>query len=550
MAPIVPQTAAPPPSSAAAPVQVVNSLHSAAVLGAPLARAPQLMAAADAAVARLAPEFNGRDVCSGTYAYALLKHARPSHGAAQLLLARAQSLVDQGQLEPRGLSTVLWACGSLGWRHSGLAASATRALLADGAAVLRGMAGQGVANSVWGLAKSAGAVEGPLLDRALGAVAALGDACKPQEVLNTLWAAARCRHDPGEAWGPLLRYCARHAAALAPADAASLFLALGAFAHAPPADAAAALLPRARELLPSMGPLEACSLYRGLGLAGLVHNDLWDEITTTALPRALAAGQLTPSTKRMAFQGFLAGRLRGARASLPADAAVALKAAWAEGLAARPRTGPGAAAGGRRSPLGAEVRALLDQLGVKHDADVPTRDGLSVVDVQLRAGGGRWVALQVAGEHEFSSNGGARLGPAALQEALLEKAGYAVRWLSVHDLGSKPPHRRPLYMAELLRGLGVGVGRDALRAAEELADGGAAAAAAAAKAAAAAAAGGRGRGRVRGGGRGARGGGGGEIDGGVVRASEAELLFRDPKVSGGKGRRGGGGGGGGRGRRR
>jgi hypothetical protein len=512
--------------------QVVNALYSAAVMGAPLAKAPALMAAADAALARLSSELNARDVCSALYALALLKHARPAHGVAQLLLSRAQSLLDTGALDARGVSTVLWAAGSLGLRHSGLSSAATRALLADGGALLRGMTSQGVANCVWGLAKAnGGAVDAALLEGALGAIAALGDECKPQEVLNTLWACARCRHDPGPHWAPLLRYCARHASSLAPADAASLFHALGTFGHAPDADAAAALLPRARELLPRMAPLEACSLYRGLGLSGLVNNDLYDELTSSGVPRAHAAGQLAPSTKRMAFQGFLAGRLQGVAAQMPPEAATGLAAAWRDGLAARPSCGGGS--GGRRSALGAEVRALLQQLGVRHDADVATRDGLLVVDLQLRAGGGRWVALQVAGEHEFTSNGGTKLGAASLQQAVLERNGYEVRWLSAHDLGAVPRHRRPLYVAELLRALGVGVDAAALRLAEQQAEGGAAAAGAAA----AAAGGPRGRGGRSGS------GGRGDFDGGVVKVREAELLFDDPKVSGGRGRRGGGGGG-------
>ncbi len=538
---------------AMSPFQLVNALYSAAVMGAPLARAPQLMAAADAAVARLAPEFNDRDVCSALYAYALLRHAKPGSGAGGLLLARAQSLLDTSGMEGRGVSMVLWAAGSLGWRHAGLAAAATRALLASGQALLRGMSSQGVANCVWGLAKAnGGAVDAALLARALASIEALGDECKPQEVLNTLWACARCRHDPEAHWGHLLRYCERHAAALAPADVASLFHALGAFGHAPPAAALAALLPRAAEVLPRMAPLEAASLYRGLGLSGQVHNAVWEELTLRGLPDAWRAGRLGPETKRMAFQGFLAGKLEGAEAAPPGEVLVDLKAAWDDGLAQRPRcgfarNGGGGGDGGRRSALGAEVHSLLDQLGVKHDVDVPTRDGLSVVDVQLRASGGRWVALQITGEHEFASNSGQKLGPAALQQALLEKAGYEVRWLSVRDIADKPPHRRAFYLAELLRSLGVGLGKTASRLAEEQAEAGAAAAAAGGRGAARGARGGRG-GRARGAGERS-----GSFDGGVVRVSEAEMLFDDPKVSGGRGGRrrtgSGRGGGGARSRR-
>ncbi|GBF96870.1 hypothetical protein Rsub_09875 [Raphidocelis subcapitata] len=523
--------------------QLVNALYSAAALGAPLSRVPGLLPAADAAVARLAPSFNDRDVCSALYAYALLRHGKPGSGAAAALLARAQSLLDARALEGRGVSMLLWAVGSLGLRHSGLTGAAERALLADGGALLRGMASQGVANCAWGLAKATGGqVDAALLDHALSVMASLGDDVKPQEVLNTLWACARCRHDPQAAWGPLLRYCERHAAALTPADVASLFHALGTFGRTPEPGAAPALLARARELLPRMAPLEAASLYRGLGLAGLADSDAWRDLTGDALPAAWAAGQLSDSTKRMAFQGFLAGRLSGAAEALPADMLLDLKAAWDQGLAARPRAAPpaaarrgggaGGAAAARRAAPGCEVHSLLEGLGVRHDVDVATRDGLSVVDVQLRAGGGRWVALQVAGEHEFASNSGQKLGPAALQQSLLEKAGYEVRWLSARDVAGKPPHRRALYVAELLRALGVGVPDGALRAAEQQAEGGAAAAA-------------PGGGARRRGGRGQAAGGGG--GGAVVSSGEAELLFSDPKVSGANGRRRGGGGGGGKG---
>jgi hypothetical protein len=515
--------------------QLVNALYSAAVMGAPLSKAPALMAAADAAVARLAPSFNDRDVCSALYAYALLGHARPGSGAGSLLLSRAQALLDARALDARGISMLLWAAGSLGARHAGLTAAATRALLADGGAALAEMNSQGVANCVWGLAKATGGrVDGGLLDRALAAIVAHGDAAKPQEVLNTLWACARCRHDPAAAWSRLLAYCGARAGELAPADVASLFHALGAFGRAPEGPAGPQLLARAAELLPRMSPLEAASLYRGLGLAGQTDSAAWGELTARVIPEACAAGALDAAGKRMAFQGFLAGRLAGTEGVMPGPVLLELKGAWDAGLAARPRSGgPGRSASGgagpppRRNALGAEVHALLSDLGVRHDVDVTTRDGLSVVDVQLQASGGRWVALQVAGEHEFASNGGQRLGPAALQQALLEKAGYEVRWLGVHDLADKPPHKRPLYMVELLRALGVGVPRAAERAAEERAEAGPGAPAPA-------------RGRRGRGGRG--GGGGGDGDGGgdggtVVKAFEAELLFEDPKVSGGRRRR-------------
>ena len=594
------------------PFQLVNALYSAAVMGAPVASAaPELMPAADAAVAARAHEFNDRDVCSALYAYALLRPAKrggargsgsgstssstsssssngttssSSNGtssssnsggggggaaaltAPMLLAARAQSLLDTGRVEGRGVSMVLWAAGSLGLRHPGLCSAARRALLADGGAMLRGLSAQGVANCVWGMAKAGlGSLDAALLDAALARVAALGDAPRPQEVLNVLWACARARHDPLAHWAPLLAYCARRANELAPADIAALFHALGAFAHSPPPAALAPLLARAEELLPRMTALEACSLYRGLGLCGATDSGAWRALTADAVPAAWRRGELDAAAKRMAFQGFLAGRLAGAEgATLPADALADLKAAWDAGLAARPRVGGGAGANGRQrrrrggygaaahadaaassGPPAAEAAALLDQLGVRHDADVPTRDGLSVVDIQLQAGGGRWVALQVAGDHEFAANGGQKLGAAALQQALLEKAGYEVRWLAARDLAGKPPARRALYMVELLRSLGVGVSKTAARLAEERAEGGGGEAGGGGGGASASSGSSSGGASSRGSGGRGRGGRGAAAswDGGVVRVSEAELLFDDPKVAGG---RGGGGGGGGR----
>jgi hypothetical protein len=635
--------------------QAANALYSLAMLGAKLEARPGLAAAADAAVARLAPAANERDVASTLYAAAVSRRAPPD-GALVPLLRRAQALVARGEMAPRGVAMALWSCAVLqgliegaggGSGGGGTAAAAaaqrrragrrprpeaaaeaaaeeqaggeeerqqqqqgeqppaaaaaaaaapaplsfdgppTAAAFAAAAGPFCGVAGallakpeafaelapQGVANACWALARLQGSAPAALLEQACerlarGCGAGAGEGGggggewqRPQEVLNTLWACVRSRHHPRAALPAVVAFCGRRAASLAAADVGSLFHALGTFAHAPEGDALRALLRRADELLGAMGPVEAASLYWGLGLvkAGGAEEEggergagkkkkraaaaaaggergggaeeeeepppppppppaappqqqqqqqqqtLFARLTTEHLPRLWREGRLSQrGLQRQAFTGYLCHRLAGGRLSLPREMLAELKQAWAEGLGGGGGAGAAAAAAAaaaadgaaaaedgappaappraRLSPLARDLHRRLRSLRVAHDAGARTPDGLASVDAALRGGGGALAALVLAAEGDFCANLAPRklLGPALFRRELLERNGFSrVRVVPASEYAAVPVSARPAYVAELLRGLGVGVRPDALeRAAGEAAEEGAAALAA------------------------------------------------------------------------
>jgi hypothetical protein len=583
--------------------QAANALYSLALLGVrldgPSAPRPQLGAAADAAVARLAPSYNERDVASTLYAAAVSRRP-PSDAAAVPLLRRAQALVARGEMAPRGVAMALWSCATLmqqGERQQGQqqqqqkaeerqqqseeeekqeaadtagtegeAAEAAEAAAAAAAAPKRRgkqqqqqqqpsessafaaavgpfagvaaaflskpdafaeLAPQGVANACWAVARLQGSAPAQLLEQACellaaccraeekGGVAAPPSAaaasaaatttpseCRPQEVLNTLWACVRSRHHPRAALPAVVRYCARRAPQLAAADVSSLFHALGTFGHdaagdedgggkasggggggksgkgssasstsTPTPPPLQALLRRAEELLPSMHPVEAASLYWGLGLARAAEGAVFERLTADVLPAMWRDGRLSQrALQRQVFTGYLCHRLAGGKGSLPREMLAELKQAWAEGLGggAPPPSAAASAPRPRLSPLARDLHRRLRSLRVAHDAGARTPDGLAAVDAALRAGGGALVALQLGAEGDYASNLSPRklLGPALFRRDLLERNGFArVRVVPANEYAAVPMHARPAYVAELLRGLGVGVRRDVLEAA-------------------------------------------------------------------------------------
>jgi hypothetical protein len=298
----------------------------------------------------------------------------------------------------------------------------------------------------------------------------------------------------------------------------------------------APLLARGAALLPRLSAAEAASAYWGLGMCRSVKCELYEGLTqrladlvSTSMPQPAAAAAATAardsgghnsssskgssalpdSLLRQAFQGYLAGRLEGAQVTLPAPVLEHMRAAWL--------------AGGGRSSSGAGTTALLRELGwllnalrVRARVGVRSRlDGLLRVDVELTGSGGRPVALQLLGEREVDDAGG-RLGPVAWEDEVLKVNGYQqVHWLRVTELKRVPHARRPRYLADVLRRLGVGVQERLLTAAE------------ASWAERAGGAGSGGRGAGAGGGRR---GGSGPLDlvgSGGITASEADVLMRD-----------------------
>jgi hypothetical protein len=191
---------------------------------------PLLLPALEAALGAKLSEFNDRDAASALYGYALLRATSPgSLRAAAGLCSRAQSLLDRGEMGPQAAANALWAAATLdaaaaaGARRGGggsgvndaatafhtaaraLASSGARAV-ARGSLSLDGLGPQGVANSAWAAAKL-GVHDKALLSAACTWLSEHAAQCKPQELLNVLWAAAAGRHRPAA-----LASIARHAA--------------------------------------------------------------------------------------------------------------------------------------------------------------------------------------------------------------------------------------------------------------------------------------------------------------------------------------------------
>ncbi|KAF6264773.1 hypothetical protein COO60DRAFT_1698137 [Scenedesmus sp. NREL 46B-D3] len=588
--------------------QLSTSLYSCAALQVPLEAlgggagpsstgVSRLLPALEAAMQARLGDFNDRDVSAAVYAYAQLKARRPSSLAVvEQLCKQAQSLTDRQQMGGQSLSMCLWAVATLHTAQQQRSSSSSKAELAalrsaaaafgasavrqlrDAACDFDALGSQGVANSIWAAAKLE-LHDAVLLRKGCEWVAANAGRCKVQEVMNVLWAAGVGRYRPA-VLQKLSKHIASQAQSLKPADVASLFHVLGLFgfdfSSQLPQEQQAVLLARAQQLLPQMKPSEATSLYWGMGMARLVHCELFSQLTETVAKLAqqqLAAqaqlqqqgvdwqqqprqqqqqqqqadkqvrqlqekARLLPeSLQRQAFQAFIASRLEEAEgSSLQPDVMAAFKSAWEAGLA-----GASASGGNRRQrrqqqhrqqPLLQDLEWMLQQLGIKAAVGRRSRDGLLHVDLDLQASGQRRVAVQLLEPHSCSSDG-QKLAAAQWEEDVLLRNGFdAVVWWQVGEWKACPKPARVRLFTDVLRRAGVNPQERLVAAAERAWQAG----------------------RMdRGGGRGAGGGGSaarqhgseglGMVGASGIRASEADLLMREREgtaggwASGGRGSR-------------
>mmetsp|Transcript_21582 Transcript_21582/g.56291 ORF Transcript_21582/g.56291 Transcript_21582/m.56291 type:complete len:291 (-) Transcript_21582:395-1267(-) len=109
---------------------------------------------------------------------------------------------------------------------------------------------------------------------------------------------------------------------------------------------------------------------------------------------------------------------------------------------------------------------IMQALGIRHGIGRPTTDGLVSVDIALRPGPDRFLALQVVEEHEHTANTGQFLGPQRFQSSVLEANGWEVKHVMAKDLRMLDEAAWPAFIAELLRNMGVRVSPDALAAAQ------------------------------------------------------------------------------------
>ncbi|KAG2436290.1 hypothetical protein HXX76_006601 [Chlamydomonas incerta] len=218
-----------------------------------------------------------------------------------------------------------------------------------------------------------------------------------------------------------------------------------------------------------------------------------------------AGGAFPDSLQRMTFQGFLAGRLAGSsrRHAFSPLALDAFKRSWMSNMTDMAARGTGSR--GNKTPV-KHVADLVHKLKISYDTLRPTRDGLAVIDVALKAGPERYVALEVVADADTAANSRQMLGPNAVKRQLLEKNGWEVRYLNAGDLLRLDADTQLLFVAELLKGLGLKPRGPELTAALAAVQGAAAAPGAAARAARAESAGAGeaegGRGRVAAGGSG------------------------------------------------
>jgi hypothetical protein len=173
---------------------------------------------------------------------------------------------------------------------------------------------------------------------------------------------------------------------------------------------------------------------------------------------------------------------------LPREMLPDLKAAWQRGLHLRQAGSGITSSSPSSSSSGASVRApgpsvpistcaqqvanVLRELGVAYDVGRVTGDGLVGLDIVMLAGGTRRVVLQLAKDTEFAANTRQLLGPALWQRDVIERnthsniAGvhqrYEVRLLPVKEWRECPGDKRLQFVAELLRQLGINVGRVAV----------------------------------------------------------------------------------------
>lgn len=426
------------------PLQLGMSLTTLGKLRVPVGKAA-LQAYARRAEAK-ADKFYPRELATLLNGFASLRIS-PGKPLLDRLGFRAQQLLDtdaDGQpFEPIGVASLLHSCAVFKYKNRFLINSALRHLDRR----LPDFGPQGVSNCLWALAKL-NHYSWAVYDKSAAYVAQNAGAFKPSELFNLVWAYASMRYHPGPVLGAALAYAQQHADRLAPADVASLFYALGVFSHQPGDALMAALTPRVEALLPQMSPAELCNVYWGLALAEQTAQPLFGHVHAL-LPDLYETNSLTDSLLRQAFQGWLAARLAGSSSSLPPLPPLlvdGMKRAWMTSVH-----------GAETNAIAEEIVGVLKSLKIQHDARRPTKDGLVSIDVALRPGPNRFVALQIVREHDHTCNTGQSLGPLLLRGQILERNGWEVRSLRVKDYLAVDPIMRPLYVAEVVKGLGIRV---------------------------------------------------------------------------------------------
>ncbi|GIL70019.1 hypothetical protein Vretifemale_813 [Volvox reticuliferus] len=386
---------------------------------------------------------------------------------------RTQGLLTGQEFDARSIPTLLHSIALLGYKNPLLAEAAAQRLAAPG--VMASLAPQGVANAMWALGRM-DTYHPPAVEAALAAFSANPMSYKPQEVANLLWALTAFRHHPEGAFVLFARSLLQRqdGSQIRAADLATLLYALALFNVAPGTrvmerveacamrlvDEAAAAAPQPR-VSPSRGGggaggisvVELAHMYWGLALLGAVEGPLFERLETELGAAWEREGAEIPqSLLRVTFQGFLASKLESHRRShgFPELALDALKRAWVAGLGGESNKN----GRGRRVD---QLAAILDKLKVTYDKRRPTGDGLAVIDIALKAGPERYVALQVVDTADRCANSKQLLGQVVVTGQVLEKNGWEVRHLRASDLDNLTPEMQARFVEDLLRGMGVRV---------------------------------------------------------------------------------------------
>ncbi|GIL47758.1 hypothetical protein Vafri_3943 [Volvox africanus] len=399
---------------------------------------------------------------------------------------RTQGLLTGQEFDARSIPTLLHSIALLGYKNPLLAEAAAQRLAAPG--VMASLAPQGVANAMWALGRM-DTYHPPAVEAALSAFSANPMSYKPQEVANLLWALTAFRHHPEGAFVLFARSLLQRqdGSQIRAADLATLLYALALFNVAPGArvmdrveacatrlleEAAATAAPQPQpqpRASPSRGGgrrvgisvVELAHMYWGLALLGAVEGPLFGRLETELGAAWEREGPEIPQTLlRVTFQGFLASKLESHRRShgFPELALDALKRAWVAGL------GPDSQKNGRGRRVD-QLATILDTLKVTYDKRRPTGDGLAIIDIALKAGPERFLALQVVDTADRCVNSKQLLGQVVVTGQVLEKNGWEVRHLRVSDLDILTPEMQTRFVEDLLRGMGVRVRKAAAAAA-------------------------------------------------------------------------------------
>lgn len=235
-----------------------------------------------------------------------------------------QYFLSKGEFEPQGISTLMYGCVLLDYSNGLLNRAAALAATDQ----LQRFGAQALANTLWALAHMA-FYHKPLLEGALGVVAARPGDFKPQELANIIWAITRQRHHPGAAAGPLVRSLLERPTSLSGQDIATVLYMLATFSIAPGGPILRSLLSELLARLPNMAVQQQAAAYWSLGMLREVNMPVFAALEAS-IDGAHAASPLDESTLRMVFQGFACSKLAGSE-RLPGFSPLlldAMKRAW------------------------------------------------------------------------------------------------------------------------------------------------------------------------------------------------------------------------------